>query len=319
MAEEESISDMRWNLRRSPTAAAWEEELRRLVLGHRDDFREHLGSAGAYVKSLIVISEQRAKAETAAFTALRRVVETWRPWPSSGSGENLRLLELLEAFSPETGLPKVLHLLSATIDLLEAPESRDVIALCSASLKVLERYFPFEGPPQLAFKAYISRLRQLTQSPDYGVYATSRLRRLGVVETRSEGVTTLLLQKPECLDDLVSIFCATIPMEDEDVEHLAGIYCQCLALGGEYRRKFRGAIGRSGLRLRDSRGSGPILSAERSGWTRRLLTQPADQLLYLKQDFVPLVDESLSGTVEAMRQKIAREGLGISSYSLVSN
>ncbi|HEY0511408.1 MAG TPA: hypothetical protein VGH73_05865 [Thermoanaerobaculia bacterium] len=178
-----------WLLQAKPTADRWRVELDKIVEGSREADLQQFGSPAAYVRSLIFNSCDDSVARALFERTLDRLVASWHPldWPGFESDpRNLRILQLLAAYTPAGGMAKTLKLLRPLNTYEPRSDELMVPRMKSLALQVMERYFPAEQDPAGAFAEYVEQLELNLANPTYALYAASRLRELRRLRVVSE-------------------------------------------------------------------------------------------------------------------------------------
>jgi hypothetical protein len=218
-------------LKKAPTALAWELEIRRVLFGTREQDVNRLGSVYEYCEVILDGSTDHAEALTMFHEALRNIVYAWHPTrPESGSFI-AKMLEFISAFTPPEGFSKILEYIrdghrfgENAVGTISIESAKDIHMKSLVALS----YYPLStGEEGYGFVPYTEALRIHLQEDDYCAYALRRLYELGVVKLDDEEVTSAIEKDANVVDDLISTV-----LESQTGATLSGslstIYAQCL-------------------------------------------------------------------------------------------
>lgn len=221
-------------LRSHPTSAGWELELRRLVEGERAYEIGESGSIQEYLRGVMAASHERPVAQAAFNEALRNIVQSWQPSIIESTPRVARMLDLIAAFTPPAGFPKVMELLGFWEYGVESVVSESIHArrkdLRMKALMTLAAYFPVAAPlyvkeePGFRAYAYLLRGHLLRDEPTYSGYAASRLLGLHLIEPEGDEIKALIRSNPAALREIVPLLLA----RHTALSDISSVYGQCL-------------------------------------------------------------------------------------------
>src|SRR5262245_39631958 len=107
MADSEYL-DAQLELLKKPSVSAWEAEIRRVLIGQRENALTGLTGPPEYLEALQKRADDEALARTSFNEALRNVVQSWQPARSESATYVSRLLDVVGAYTPPGGFIKVL-------------------------------------------------------------------------------------------------------------------------------------------------------------------------------------------------------------------
>lgn len=248
------------DLKKAPTPLAWELEIRRVLLGNREQAVIRLGSVSEYCEVILEESTDYAAALTMFHEAFRNIVYAWHPTRPETGDFILKMLELISAFTPPEGFSKILEFIreghrfgeNATGQVsIEGARETHMKALMALS------YYPLStGDQRYGILPYTEALRSHLEEDDFCAYALRRLYELGVVKLDSEEVTSAIERDANVIDDLVS----TILERRKGISlstNLSTVYAQCLKVPGMASR-FEAALGSHSAKF-EHEVSGPLV------------------------------------------------------------
>lgn len=308
MSEMQADSDS-WLLRTQPTAERWGLEVHRVVLGIRDDFIAYFGSAAEYVRSLIFNSPDRSASEFFFQQALRRLAEFWHPLENPDTPRDLRMLQLLGAFTPEPGMGRTLKLLGSLNAIDLGGEVERVNRLKVVALQVMEQYFPVEQAPVGAFQEYVAQLEANLKHVKYAPYAVARLHDLHRLDSSDPRLGKLIENAPDLLSVLLPIFVANTSGDQGDIIEISFIYTHCLHASAlsTTLSEFQTALLSLGVRFMDDLVSGPCVEFSEGGLQHPLLLSEADRRFYYTKVFLPAGVQVGKSKFAQIAEKILQE------------
>jgi hypothetical protein len=287
------IVDLLKSLRVAPTTESWELLLRRLLKGGEiDSYVREAGNAEEAVRALIENSNDTPASDSAFHQALNNVVQTWQPEDILPKRHLEKLLQLISAFTPLSGFPKILGYLTSwrTFALSQVTSKADDDDLVMRALIALQNYFPvapIESAKDPAFASYSGFLRELLNNSQFAGHACRRLLELELLPVDAAEIETLVKaqQKEAAVLPQLLEFLLTTRMNLRN-SLLAKLYS--LSLNAERQSQFLHEIQKFGAELRyDDRSPILVLS---SGEEVQLLLKPDDIVLYTMQVAWPEAD-----------------------------
>lgn len=242
----------------------WGVDLRKLVAGKRDAAVERLGGIEEYVEVILAgVSEAEAEAAEEAFNhALDKLVQTWQPTAPGREDEAVRMLELINTYSPPppAGYNKVIELVRWVKLFEEDGEGPEDIRLLG--LVALENYF---GSPPLpsadesdAYRTYLSLLEEDLDNGARGWYALRRLKELRGDELTAAKVRSLIGKNPAALNVILNHLLDP-NWRSKAEQELTLVYVQCLEAGEEAELGFERAVVSCGGEFERRPDPGPLV------------------------------------------------------------
>jgi hypothetical protein len=305
-----------WLLRTEPSVRLWSIELRDIMSGSREGAISRFGGPSDYVKSILFNSLETSVAEYCFDEALRRLVESWRPLANPDTESDLRMLQLLAAFTPSEGVGRILALLRNLNSLDEFGVDGRVRDLKPVVLQVLEQYFEVAQSPLGAFEEYVAQLEFNLAHPDYAVYVVARLRELRRLQAKDSRLGAVLQQNPQLLKDLLKVFVPSLGKDSRDISYLTELYRHCLHLAQDYSilTEFEYAVRELGVRF-ERYNNGPYLEAADLSWRKAIKLEGEDLNLYYVKVHFRLASESLGEKLLEVNRESAAEVEAV-SYEL---
>jgi hypothetical protein len=215
LVEEEdlALSKAKFLLKTEPSANLWELELRRILNGERESDLLRFGSVEEYVDKILDLSKDRVAGEQSFNEALRFIVKSWRPEKPESKEYLACLIDLIGAYLPASGAPKVLYFLDRLGDFEASLTSSGGyganVDLYLNALVTLEKYFqrPLMGEDDesLAFKSYLATLQNHLKQERYSGYVAARLIDLGALTSNDEVLRIIIGQNPYALREVISL------------------------------------------------------------------------------------------------------------------
>jgi hypothetical protein len=250
----------RRRLAESASNDLWALELWSIVLGDRDFAIERVGSVPEYVDVLIAEGTDAATTRASFAAALRDVVQVWQPDRRAPDSHTLRLLQLVNVYTPPEGFQKLVRLVEALMaSAMDGSQAgRDSTAsVLRLALAALHRYYtsppttpPWEGD---AYATYIRLLRAQLSASGLAASAVARLYELNQLALQSEDVRRIIVETPDAVTELLRVILTPSRRIDVAVE-LGLLYGTCLSLGPESTEVLKNAAGRLSVRLEHGEG-----------------------------------------------------------------
>jgi hypothetical protein len=207
------LSEAKRLLKSQPSPELWEIELRRILNGDRESELLRFGSVEEYVDKIRDLTKDRVVGEQSFNQALRMIIKSWRPEEIESKEYFACLIDLIAAYLPAYGVPKVLYFLDCLADFQAELSSSGGyganVDLYLNTLVTLERYFPRpllgEDDETLAFKSYLHILYKQLNDDAYSGYVASRLIDLGALSFDHEQIRDVIDNNPYALRELISL------------------------------------------------------------------------------------------------------------------
>ncbi|HSS49111.1 MAG TPA: toll/interleukin-1 receptor domain-containing protein [Thermoanaerobaculia bacterium] len=238
----------------------WEDWLKKFL---RQKESEGLGLvARESVEIALAMAKDRPLARAAFLAALDKVIYEWNPTQLQQSAYSQFLfLDLLECFTPSSGLALILHSLQRRLSdskRLRDKHDKQIVQKC---FLVLDVYFPISPSPldrsTPAFRAYIELLKICLSRTDLSCYAVTRLISMEIVYPHDTEISDLLQNDPRCLDEIL-----TFVLGHEAVsrirEDLNWLYDASLRAGYDLALRFEQALRTHSARL-EHQEHGPVI------------------------------------------------------------
>lgn len=230
----------------APAGAAprdWETELRRVMLGERETEIDHARNAADYLEGLLSQSSDQAASRTYFLDALDRLLSTWTPDEKTSSRSVSHLLDIIAKYTPPTGWPKLVRLLSRRAEPAEGTGTALTAELRQSGLRALAAYpeATYGVAGQLRDKAVIAydefgdvsraAYRQLLWShlslPECALYAARALLDSQLVNLQREEIASMILAGPLVIRGVL-LWLFEAPGEGTALVYFPSIYSACL-------------------------------------------------------------------------------------------
>ena len=251
-------------IRTNPSEELWKKEIRALLYGKRAYAVSRLGDGQEYVEVILAESTDQAEAMAAFRGALEAVVTEWQPTKPQVPGYVGRMLELIAAFQPLAGFPKLVGHIQQGRRFTEHDEyyepKQNVPDVHLKALVALEGYFP--APPAEpehggeGYKSYVRIVREHLHDSDFAGYAVARLLELEILSASQREIQETFARHPEAVRGAVSHLIRT---EGERAQtELPELYDQCLR-DPRLERHFVAALTLVGAALIDHPDGFPVI------------------------------------------------------------
>jgi hypothetical protein len=288
------------------SASDWENDLRALINGKREDTLSHLGGPEEYVEVALEEARHAEDAETAFNGALRQIVQTWQPSKLGHERNTLYLLELIRAYTPDGGFVKVVELVEWLRHCNAAPGGEATAVgndeLLETAFAVLETYYK-RAPksPDDSYKTYLDLLKEELRNPQRKRYALNRLIDLKVIEPESQDVTQLIKTFPLVLEDLITILLD--PKRRADAENaLTVVFRHCLNASASAVQEFEQAVISTDGKVEPSDKGTPSVNIFSRGENLTLYLTVEEATKYVTEIYWKRVDREALKKEEALTQ-----------------
>ena len=225
-------------LRRSPTRDLWEKEIARLLSGQRALDLMRFGGVSEYILTTLAESDDPAVAEASFQQALRETIQGLKFAAIQRVSYAACVLDLLSAFTPAAGLPKLLSVVQRGPGYWEVLEDDALYPappdLYLKSLATLREYFaapPIAAATDDAYSLYVDILNASLEMPQYAPFSFLCLWQLGALEPRSAAFVKAVRDNPRVVEAAIA-FAFEEPDAPRQDLLLSGLYEASLTLLG---------------------------------------------------------------------------------------
>jgi len=249
------------DLRRIPTVARWRAEILRVLTGEREFAILQLGSPVEYVENQIAASSDAVDARCCFFDGFEQLIQTWQPTRPEPHLFLVHMLDLLAAYTPLSGLSKLLGALERWPSLPTTYTTPAGVRrnLQRRALNILAAYYSVAPVPpanrEPPFLNYVNLLRRHLLDSNYAAYAVVRLLELELLQTRSAEIGRLVTHDPQSVATAVSVLLRE-NWRSRVARDIGGLFSHSLIR--HQLDRFRGTLKENGVDLQHGL-EGPIL------------------------------------------------------------
>ncbi len=256
----ETTFDERTTLKQHPNASRWTLELQRILNGEREQSLLNVQSVSSYINKILAESDDPSLARAHFSEALMGLVRAWQPSAHMSKEYFACMLDILGAYTPLEGMPKILSTFKRwggfPDDLKSSQGYGAEYDINLKALVVLESYFPI-GPHEnlkedvRSFSQYLEILFGYLNKSTYSSYVAVRLIELGALTFDDQRIGEIITTDPESLYHLLSIVFSTSQRENVSL-NLAAIWSHFEVVDDAIKQAFFEALkiyGATGIEL----------------------------------------------------------------------